>query len=835
VLHYSAPTAGGSDIVGFSISNTGSSANPAGYWTCGQVFKQGDFPAGQELHAIINGSPVPLQVDVKATWPDGSVKHAVLTVKTPAIQAGGSVNVTLGIGDESHPPGNTITASTIANSNLNLKVVFDGVSGVSGGHVELDAKTALAQAIANGSVKTWLSGSAAGEYTASAKVNDNLSVDFNIRMYADGTFKTDVVVHNDWAFSGTGGAQSYSVAIVDRGATVFSQANLGQNQHSTWHHEVYTVPSFDSLYGKFDSGYIAKTGAITAIDTSIGTYASTIQSQYTTLLGTDMSVDGNAGITQYMPTTGMRADIGPMTTWTAQYLQTMDPRAAENIFAKADAAGSIPWHFRDNATGTWIRTDQHPNMWLEGDGNGGSYEHVNGGFTLDGTNWRPEGAHQPELSYIPYLVTGSQYYLGEMLAQASWLLAAIVPGYRGPETGWITASGQTRAMAWILRDIANAAFISPDGSEIGNFFRSAVEENLDMMVKIYITDGKFNSSGAIEGFFTPNAGISRTDIAPWQEDYLVIELGRLAEMGYPQAVDLLNWSANFQAGRFLHAEDGFNPLAGTAYSMPVYNDSMTQAVSSWSDLYAATKAYVNGLNGVEPTTLLGYPDGYDGYAASARAAMASLARIGNVDGMEAFGFIVENSPNMSSAYLTDSKFAVAFRVGMGGTDVLMSDYRIGTSGADLITGSDRADVLVGGGGNDVLQAGNGHDALYGSAGNDKLEGGAGNDALFGGTGNDTLIGGTGDDILRGGGGADHFVFNAAGGGKDIVDDFEMSIDKLVFTSAALPGGVTTAAGIRALAVNDADGNAVINLGGGNEITLFGISKSGLTDDMFLIQ
>ncbi|WP_188113791.1 VCBS domain-containing protein [Salinicola halophyticus] len=87
----------------------------------------------------------------------------------------------------------------------------------------------------------------------------------------------------------------------------------------------------------------------------------------------------------------------------------------------------------------------------------------------------------------------------------------------------------------------------------------------------------------------------------------------------------------------------------------------------------------------------------------------------------------------------------------------------GTSGADMIIGTESTDelsgglgndILVGNGGADTLSGGDGDDHLYGGAGNDTLTGGAGNDILSGGVGNDTLSGGSGNDHLEGGKGND---------------------------------------------------------------------------------
>jgi predicted extracellular nuclease len=72
---------------------------------------------------------------------------------------------------------------------------------------------------------------------------------------------------------------------------------------------------------------------------------------------------------------------------------------------------------------------------------------------------------------------------------------------------------------------------------------------------------------------------------------------------------------------------------------------------------------------------------------------------------------------------------------------------VGTTGDDVIYGTNGADVIAGLGGNDIINGGNGNDVICGYAGDDTLNGGNGNDTLIGSFGNDTLSGSNGDDML----------------------------------------------------------------------------------------
>ena len=78
----------------------------------------------------------------------------------------------------------------------------------------------------------------------------------------------------------------------------------------------------------------------------------------------------------------------------------------------------------------------------------------------------------------------------------------------------------------------------------------------------------------------------------------------------------------------------------------------------------------------------------------------------------------------------------------------------GTSGNNLLVGTNGSDDIYGYEGNNSLKGLGGEDRIYGGDGKDNLSGGDGNDWLWGDGGADTLDGGNHDDVLLGGPGAD---------------------------------------------------------------------------------
>ena len=221
-------------------------------------------------------------------------------------------------------------------------------------------------------------------------------------------------------------------------------------------------------------------------------------------------------------------------------------------------------------------------------------------------------------------------------------------------------------------------------------------------------------------------------------------------------------------------------------------------------------------------------------------------------------------------------------VGSAHGDVLRGD-----DGANRLSGGAGADGLYGEGGDDRLDAGTGNDWLYGGAGDDVLEGGAGADTLHGGSGEDTasyagstagvnvslltgsgrggdaegdrlyeierlvgsahddtltgnahgnrlwggagadtLIGGVGADVLTGGAGDDLFRF-ASGDGADTIADFADGEDRIDLS------GHTGITGFSDLTIRQSSGGVVIDLGGGDQITLSGVTVSELDASDFL--
>ena len=169
-------------------------------------------------------------------------------------------------------------------------------------------------------------------------------------------------------------------------------------------------------------------------------------------------------------------------------------------------------------------------------------------------------------------------------------------------------------------------------------------------------------------------------------------------------------------------------------------------------------------------------------------------------------------------------------VGFGGNDTLVggdsgdsidgsvgNDSILGGAGADFIRGLEDNDTIDGGADGDDVNGNLGDDRVFGGIGADTLFGGQGSDTLAGEDGNDWLSGDLGNDAMTGGAGADRFLFRA-GSGVDTVTDF----------SAVAGDRVQLAVGTTYLLTSGSTG-MVVDLGGGSQLVLTGVSQAQLGD------
>jgi Ca2+-binding RTX toxin-like protein len=650
-------------LTSLALQNAGSAALSSGVAVFGQVFVEGDVPLGAGVTGVIGGQAVGVQLDVKSRHEDGSVKMAVVSVERPVLSAGQEVKLELGLGSAAAGPKVNLASVSQGHSfvvELSPKPI-DGVASQLGSQkITVDVLAALRDALANGTASVWQEGPLASQARVEIDLPGSMRLKFDVTAYKDGQIGVDAVFANDEAMEAVGGRVAYDVVGRLNGAPVI-QESVSQGQYQSWHREVSsggangTTGLGDAGQGwlniKHDVAYLKETGAIAQYDTSIKVDASLLNGYGTAITAStwDDPLSAN-GVQQYMPMTGGRPDLGFTTQHNVAWLLSGDIRAAEYALGQAAAAGAVPWNFWDDKGDTWLNSANYPKLWTDvRGGTGRPGDASSTGLTQQvprDTGWSPDTAHQPDLSFVPYIQTGERWMLDNLQAQASFSVMSFWPAPREDGEGLVIGSNQPRAAAWSLRQIENAAWISPDGSAEQAYFQQVAQNNWDWLKAQMPAWTALQ--GEAHGWLNPThpASVNATlgVMSPWQQDYFAGVAAIAAKRGSDGAMDYLNWADNFLIGRFMNEAKGFETRDGAAYAIGVRDPITGQFHDTWAEVGAATRAagWSNESGWLSPGSEY------------ARLALATLAAIhdltGNPDALAAYrALLLEGAPSTDQA------------------------------------------------------------------------------------------------------------------------------------------------------------------------------------------
>lgn len=618
------------------IHNPDASAKTAPVATFGMVFRRGDVPAGKALN--ITGADY--QVDAKATHADGSLRHAVITVRIPALAASGTQTLSLSAG-AAPAAGAAIDPADV------LKTDFDAVVTLTVGGL---AYSASARDVLAGA-KTWLSGPLCTEWLAMAPLKSvaglahpHLHVRFAIRAYQGlKNIRADVTVENDWAYEPNPSGFTYDAAISVGGQAVYSKAGIAHTHHARWR-KVFWWGGDPNLDQEYDKAYLFDSEAFPQYDRSI-------QVDPTALSALKGSFDpmANGNLSTFMPETGAQDDIGPLPHYAALYLLSQDPRARRCVLANGECGGSYQIHYRHKATDLPVSIDDFPYMTLLGNdpdtknpktGLLEAFPAVTNGLAP----LQPDDAHQPSIGYLPYAISGDYFQLEELQFWADWNLVEANPGYRGYEKGLFTW-GQNRAQAWSIRTLGQAAYITPDAHPLKKYFVDKVANNIAAYMDKYPKNAKANTLGYLEGHYP----YSPFGMAPWMDDFFTWSMGYLVQLGFTDAKPMALWKSKFVVGRM--TDSVYCWLQAGVYELQMGTADMVP-YKSLAEIYRAN--YPAGTcSGLK---MDGYPDQGTGYPANMQPALAMAVDVGAPGAKEAWAKYQTRSPKQD--YTMQPQFSV---------------------------------------------------------------------------------------------------------------------------------------------------------------------------------
>ena len=656
------------------ILNTSATAQAALPVTFGQVFAAGDLlPTESLVGRFENGSTIPLQLDVKATHADGSVRHALVSGIVSDMAAKETRTLSLMKTNAPHATGMGPKALLMNGFSASVHATINGV------RYDASADDIIKT---GGAYQTWLSGAVANEWHVSAPLttsngvaHPHLTARFAIRWYdAIKKARVDVTVENAWAYEPNPQNFTYDAEVVVRGEVMYSKPGLTHFSHSRWRKMFWWGGNASQAHVKHNTAYLIASKALPNYDKSVVIPEATLAGLKSKWTGTLTEPMGIGLATGYMPGTGGRDDLGLLPGWAATYLLSMDARAKEVTLGTAELAGSWSAHYRDKKTDRPVSLIDYPYMTIKGRStdtkNPATKQYE--AFPLCATGatcnspYSHDTSHQPAFAYLPYLVSGDYYYLEEMQFWAMYNVFQTNPGYRSNIKGLLHRE-QVRGQAWSMRTLAEAAYITPDDDRLKEHFTRVLASNLDWYNATYTDNAAANVFGVLDmgSAVVYNSG---RGIGPWQDDFFTSAIGHAAELGFSGAQKLLRWKAKAPLLRM--TDPGMCWIDASLYSMNIRDTSASPLYTTVAQAWKASQpaeltslvcnstvmaAYLK----LKVGEMTGYASSTAGFPSNMQPALAYAADAGLPNGSTGWATFMARSvkPN----YGTSPQFAIVPR------------------------------------------------------------------------------------------------------------------------------------------------------------------------------
>ncbi len=664
----------GASVVGVTIESTSGGEQSTVPVTFGQVFKPGEILENTLLSVrLTDGTQelIPSQINKKATHADGSLRHAVVTALVPTLTPNNPQDIEIVVVD-SVPTTQPVRLADLLTTN------FDG-------HVSLTvAGTAYTASITdllqNAQPETWLSGSEVTEWIVSAPLktangteHPHLTARFNVRAYAGfNSIRVDIIIENNWSYVPEPQNFVYDVNVSLCGKDIYSKTGLVHYHHARWR-KTFWCGNEPEIHVKHDIDYLIDSYAVSNFDRSLVIPEADLSDMGADWIGPKTEPMGIGLARPYMPGGGASPDIGPLPRWATRYLLSQDIRAKISMLGTANLAGSWSIHYRDKSTDLPISIEDYPYMTLmcsygnTRNPDTGEYEAFPDFGGDSTTPYTADDAHQPDLVYLPYLVTGDHYFLEELHFWANYNMLRACPGDGGrSHDAGLVKSAQLRGQAWSMRTLGETAFITPDNHIYKRYFVEKLDNNLTWYNDNYTNNPSTNNLGILTNGYALNNG---PNILPWQDDFFTWSIGHLAEMGFTKATDLLTWKSTFSIGRMTNPE--YCWVFGSLFPLQVRNDNTSPIYSTFGEVYrtsvepqyltmtCAGQEMADAL-GLEPGSMVGYPHAATGYPANLQPALAAAVDSSSQGAAEAWAIFEGRSvkPKGSKSYDRYPNYAI---------------------------------------------------------------------------------------------------------------------------------------------------------------------------------
>lgn len=647
-------------------------------FTFGHVFARGDLTPQSGLAGQIGYEPaLPLQVNVKATHEDGSVRHAIISGVLPVLKAG--EKLVMGLKRSNDKP--LATGGSLYDKLATVTLSIAGIAYTATSDMSNISKPHFVGALALDCIID------VPFVAADGSPHPVLTAQFSVRTYRDAPrARVDVVVEHCKAYASTTDI-TYDAQVTIGQDVVCSVTGLLHTPCARWK-KTFWYGGEPQLHIRHNTDYLIRSKAVPNYDQSVKVTEATLQAYATALASGKFEPMGFGRFQPAMGTTGGRPEIGLAPDSYVAAVLSMDKRAKDMMLRSADIAGSWPAHRRDDGPGPGnglpLDVIHHPYSTILGTP-GDSVNPATGKAEklpslTTATKGQPDTSHQPAFAYIPYLLTGDYYYLEEL---HFWTLFGAYKDnchYRHFHKA-LTISEQLRGQGWYLRNLFEAAYITPDDHPKKQSFIYWAEENVAWYNAAYV-NGPSSVVANVKyhnqlGIVTNGYSISyqgNTGIAPWMDDFFTQAIGHGVELGFESARPFLKWKAKFQIGRM--TAPGVCWTDGAVYSLIVRPTATSPFFSTLGECYKATlppERYNAPCNSTERLAVTvdasmsgklndmgGYPSGTAGYPSNYQPALAVAVDSGYAGGLDAWKLF--DGRTTKPDYGTAPQFAVVPRL-----------------------------------------------------------------------------------------------------------------------------------------------------------------------------
>lgn len=572
----------------------------AGYATFGLT-----LPAGAATDAVAVGA-FDTQTDVKTTWPDGSIRFAVVTAN---IAMSGAYAITAGTPLAGSAP------TTLPTALVDLVIA---------------GQTYTATMPASFTSDLWLSGPLVKEARAvvtpllNGTPHPLLQVVFDLRSYAGSGQRVDITVQNSRDLS-TGDAVDYDVDVVIGGVAVFAKSAVHHSYLTRWRKTFTTggltlsavTPDFEPLY----------------LAGGLPRYLTSITDQvYGAVSGANFDILEYGDIFPGMGSTGWRPDISFYPDWVARYLVHKRPETLAYLLKHADLSGSWSGHLYQADGTTLVSLAEHPAYWLDSGGRGvapnGPAAGLGAGLGLRGATNFLETAHLPSIIFAAYLLTGDRYYLDQQKLWANFVLLSGDPGDYGAlsRTGMgILLVQQVRGIGRGMTVLADLVAYLPDTDADASYFATRLAANVEYFDN-YLAAGGLRMDGSsigtdggpmavlpwwlLKGGLFSFAGNNYFHSVFWLDVYVAFAAFRVQQLGFSGGATIRSKVATHVVRMFNHEDVFPREYAAPGATLVGVFEADWNDRSFFTSLATFATTNVNWIDQVfgAPTPLVGYYD-----------------------------------------------------------------------------------------------------------------------------------------------------------------------------------------------------------------------------------